>query len=445
MSSQQLRMGKLAVKEFEVRHSSIQWLCADGHACRANEIVAYCNITLEPTTAQRHQARPFNDEREFQVAFAPRTAGRLRPVQNQALHGYLDVLSVKPWDAKAVLAQLEPLDGTGGQPEPDNDTFRLMFLAGRRGTELAEVHGGLLPGWHNRRRAWWYDSPGRVTTVLSLGICDVWGVVLGGTGAFTEMFEAIPTPAQIVYIPDHPLTPCVPVLLAQFLRTPAQRAAIAADLQRGLSDGAVPPTSADWVAAGILLSALEQCPIRDQYEILTPAGLQQSGPADWILLSSHAEPYSLLRHKKLGYPLHIPRHHQGGLGPAMRAWLATAFEPVRRTAQDVKQDYLRLIDTIAAQSGTRFAIFNRMSTSGQEDIVSYSAFDPPMGETLANIASKEHNLILHELAEERGIAIIDIDAMGAALGGAAHLPDSIHPSGALQAAVRAEIAQLLRT
>jgi len=130
-------------------------------------------------------------------------------------------------------------------------------------------------------------------------------------------------------------------------------------------------------------------------------------------------------------------------GPSVRAWLAAAFEPVKRTTDDIRQDYLKLIDTVAADTRARFLILNRMSTSGREDISAYSPFDDPMGDTLENIASKELNLMLHDIADERDLSIIDVDAIAADIGGCDHLPDGVHQSGVMQAHVRAEILRAL--
>ncbi len=112
---------------------------------------------------------------------------------------------------------------------------------------------------------------------------------------------------------------------------------------------------------------------------------------------------------------------------------------MRRTIDDIRADYLALIDTVGAQSGARFLILNRMSTSGREDISSYLPFDAPMSDTLANVASKALNLMLHDLADARDLSIIDADAIAAELGGMAHVPDGVHQSGTMQSLVRAEI------
>jgi hypothetical protein len=84
-----------------------------------------------------------------------------------------------------------------------------------------------------------------------------------------------------------------------------------------------------------------------------------------------------------------------------------------------------------------------MSTSGFEDITSYSSFDAPLGETLENISAKEMNLMLHDLADECDFSIVDVDAIAAYLGGAENLPDGIHHSAEMQAMVRSEIIHIL--
>jgi len=183
--------------------------------------------------------------------------------------------------------------------------------------------------------------------------------------------------------------------------------------------------------------------MREKYDVLTPTGLRQLGPADTVLLSLSAEVQSILRHKKLGYSIQMLRHRQAAAGPAIRSWLASAFEPVKRTVNDIQRDYRQLIDTVAAQTGARVLILNRMSTSGFEDITSYAPFDAPMGEILENIAAKEMNLMLHDLADECDVSIVDVDAIAADLGGSEHLPDGIHHSAAMQAVVRSEILSIL--
>ncbi len=51
--------------------------------------------------------------------------------------------------------------------------------------------------------------------------------------------------------------------------------------------------------------------------------------------------------------------------------------------------------------------------------------------------------MLHDLAEKADIEIVDVDAIAAGLGAAAHLPDGVHQSGLMQDEVRWEILHIL--
>ena len=135
-----------------------------------------------------------------------------------------------------------------------------------------------------------------------------------------------------------------PLLLDQLQRTPAQFEAIAEDIRGFFGRSATPPTPDDLIFAGTVLSVMQRNPIRDSYNIFSANGLTHVGPADAVLLSLAVEPSSILRHRKLGYHIHILRHHQTAAGPAVKAWLAESFEPVRRSVDDIKRDYLTLID-----------------------------------------------------------------------------------------------------
>jgi hypothetical protein len=162
------------------------------------------------------------------------------------------------------------------------------------------------------------------------------------------------------------------------------------------------------------------------------------------MLSLSAEPQSILRHKSLGYHLHIMRHRLAAAGPVFRSWLGGAFETVKRSVDDIRSDYQRLIDTMHSSIGARTLVVNRMSTSGHETVSNYSPFDAPLSETLSSVAAKELNLMLHDLAEHGDVAIIDVDAIAADLGGARHLPDGIRQSGLIQTALRSEVLETLK-
>jgi hypothetical protein len=433
-----LRLGPLQADGYTIHRSGVRWLCEPGQMCAANQAIAYFNLSLERCGGPVPGApEPFAEERELQVVCAPRVAGRVTYDSASTPGGYLSILSVNHWDPEAVLAQLEVDPEVSSGEDPGR--LRLLMLAGRRMTPLVDVHSGLLPGWNGRSRGWWTERGETPVTLLSLGICDVTGVIMGERCAFLEMFAAEPMASQFVFIPDHPIAPAAPVLLDQLQRTPAEFRAILSDFHSAFSKSGNAPTADDWMFAGTMLSVLERCPIRDGYDLLSDSGLTKGKPADAVLLSLYTEPPALLRHKTLGYHLHVLRHHQTAAGPAMRNWLATALEPVPRNVADIKADYEKLIDAIERATGAHVLVLNRMSTTGDEDISTYAPFDAPLSATLASVAAKEINLMLHDVAAERNVSIIDIDAIAADIGGGEHLPDGIHQSKAMQDLLRQEI------
>jgi hypothetical protein len=438
-----LALGPLSADGYKILRSGVRWLCSDGHVCRPNEVIGYCNVSLERSGGRQTGPGPFAEEMEIQVGFAPRLGGRIRVATGATLGGYLDIREAKAWDPDTVIAEIEADgeasgDGAAGQ-------LRLLMLAGRRMTALADVHSGLLPGWLGRSRAWW-GAPDEVPlTLLSLGICDATSVVLGDRTAFLEMFADCPGALHVVFYPDHPVAPAAPVLLDQLQRTPAQFKALAEEVRSFMASSPVAPTADDWMFVGALLSTLGRNPLSDSYSLFTPSGSRTLPPAQAVLLSLNAEPHAILRHRQLGYRLHVMRHHQAAAGPATRAWMAQAFDVVTRSMEDVRRDYDALIDALSTASGAKVIVLNRMSTSGYEDISNYAPFDTPLSGTLANIGSKELNLILHDIAETRELYIIDVDRIAAELGGRDHLPDGIHQSGLMQAHLRLELLAILET
>ena len=437
-----LLLGPLQAPGYNILRSGVRWLYESGHHCRPNQIFAYCNITLEPSTGRLSGPSPFAEELELQIAFASRVGGRISIDSATARGGYLSVRTVDVWNPDTLIATIDP-DPETGEPAENPQRLRLLALAGRRMTDLAVTHLGLLPGWHGRSRGWWCEAGETPVTLLSLGVCDAAGLVLGEDCAFAEMFEATQTAAQMVYVPDHPLAPATPLLLDQLQRTPAQFEAIAADLRGFFERCTTPPTANDMIFAGTVLSVMQRNPIRDSYNVFSANGLTRLGSAEAVLLSLAVEPTSILRHRKLGYHIHIMRHHQAAAGPAFKAWLAESFEPVRRSIDDIRQDYETLIDKVARATGGRVIIINRMSTSGHEDVSSYLPFDAPMSDTLSLIAAKEWNLMLEDIAEERALDIVDVDAIAADIGGSEHLPDGIHQSGFMQTLLRREVLDIL--
>ena len=434
-----LPLGPLVTDSFLIQRSGIRWLVPDLHRCRAGEAVAFCNIGLTPRAGHRPTQMPFSEEvRDLQVVFAPNVAGILHQQADASLGGDLDQLHFyQQWNAADSVASIKTDGPTDRAP-----AWNLSFAAGRRMTELAEDRSGLLTGWHNRTRSW-HGEQGGHTTMLSLGICEQNGIFRGDDNGFFDLLEDSPGALNVVHVADEALVPSAAVLSDLLQRDAAANAAIAADMAQGILATKFTPTPADFVFAGCALSALTRSPLSEQYDLLTRQGLTQGNGIQAVVLSINAEPSVVLRHRKLGYAAYWHRFRVQAAGPAVREWLQTNFEKISRTPDDIKRDLLALRRALAARGVEHMLILNTMSSSGHEDIVSYTPFQGALRNTLGSIRSKEVNLMLHELAEVSDIAVVDVDAIAAAIGGAAHLPDGVHQSRRLQGEIRGEILHIL--
>ena len=438
-----LRLGPLGGQNVPVYRSWAQWLCADGHSCRANEVVAFFNISVEAN--KRAGIRAFGDERTLQVAVAPSVPGRLR-IKERGAGGMLDVFGVHPWREDDVIGELEPDPSRGDVGEPQGTAggvLLLLLLAGQRMGWAGDADRTLLPGWYSRTRAWWGDNVSGLRSLLGLGICDVSGILRGSKSGFVELFDMTPFPAHVAQVSEHPLVPCALTLIDQLERTQAEREAIRADLIRGLAEASPASTPEDWVFAGAFLRQLTASPICESDVCLNAKGLAKVGPPGAVLLSLASEPQTLHRHKRLGYHVFMLAHDVRLAGPAVRTWLKRAFEPVRRSTADIQRDYERLFSAARAATGARFMILNRMSSSGLETIFDYSIFAEPLGASLSYVAAKELNVMLDDLSASQDVTIIDLDARAAEYGAAEHVAHGIHLSTWLEATLRSEIVAAL--
>ncbi len=445
MSPVPLRIGALPAPGYDVRRSGLRWLCEDGQRVRSGEVVAFCNVGLRPAAGSRStRTRPFiEEEHDFQVAFAVRTGGILRRSDDSSLGGFLDQLQYyQIWTPEFLIGHLECAEVESTQGAND-ESLRLLMLAGRRVTALADVRAGLLTGWHDRSRAWWSDGGDRFGTLLCLGICEQRGIVRGEQSAFLEIFDAVAGPAQVVYFTDDALVPCASVVAGQLARSPDASREIAADFARSFGTGAVVPTPREWIFAGALLSSLLRSPIAEPQDLLIRGGLQRIESPDAVLMSLNAEPMFVLRHRRLGYTLHCHGFRIATAGPAIHAWLRADFEQVKRAPEDIFRDYCELIDAVRARSETTFLVLNVISTSGSEQVQCYAPFPRPLGKMFGSVRARELNVMLHDLAHQRNVAIVDVDAIAAELGSQRHAPDGIHCSGELQGEIRREILRLL--
>jgi len=203
------------------------------------------------------------------------------------------------------------------------------------------------------------------------------------------------------------------------------------------------PGPADWIYAGSALSALTRCPLSERYDLLTRDGLSSPAAVEAMVLSINAEPKVVLRHRTLGYRAYWHRFRVDTTGHAIRNWLNVSFEPVARTVDDIQRDLVELRKLLAARGVKHVLIMNALSSSGVESIFTYAPFTRALGDELPSVRAKELNLMLHDLAENADIEIVDVDAIAAGLGAAAHLPDGVHQSGLMQDQVRGEILHIL--
>ena len=444
MLSTALRLGPLGSAVLPVRRSGIIWLREDGGMCRAGEVVAYCAIGLGRLEAMA--TGHFGDEsHDLQAAVATPIAGRLRHGVMISRGGFLDLMDhFQTWAPDTVIGSVETAEAG-----PAAADVQLSIYAARRRSWLAEGRWGLSVGWHSRARAWRADGAGPWGTLLSVGACENFGVVRGDRRAFLEMLETVRGQFQVAHADPDPFPANVRFFLEQLRRTPAEREAIQEDLARGLMDASRgSPDAKDLMFSGAFLRALLEAPLAEPYPLLSRAGLAQTPPADAILLSLNAEPTTLWRHRRLGYVISLHDWRLHGAGPGMLRWLRTTFEPVRRTPADIGADYHAFIDDIAQRWAPhpppQLLILNIMSSSGADDVQTYAGFDTPMEHVLSSMRAKGLNLMLHDLARERGVAIVDMDALVAEMGGHANMPDGIHQSGVIQAELRAEVLRILR-
>jgi hypothetical protein len=428
----------MAYTDHVVARSGIRWLRDEGQVCRAGDVLGFCNVAVIPRQPSR---LPLADEwRDLQVAFLAPTGGRLRKA-DVSRGGFLDRHPHhNRWEHDFSIGDLELRPGEIATA-PSSEFMKLLFVAGRRATELADVRSGLLSGWHDRARMWRGDATGPFTTTLSAGICEQAGIFRGESDAFIELAGLLSPASHVVWTADHALVPSARVLLEQLNRTPDQQRAIEADAATAFAAASLP--GAAWMYVGAMLASLARSPLQETYNLVTRAGIVPAGPPDTVVLSLNAELAFAFRHRRLGYTLTLHGFWLDDLDPTIKAWIQSDFEAVCRSVADITQDYYELIDTVRAQHPVRFIVLNSFSTSIGESIQNYSAFDLPLSDVVASVRAKELNLMLYDLARDRGVEVVDVDALVATLGAQHHLPDAVHQSGLVQRRLREQIARMI--
>jgi hypothetical protein len=427
-----------------VRRSGFRWLREDGQMCRPGEVVGFCNVAVFAEFPDLPGHIHFEHEsNSIQLAVIARIAGRLRHAPNSSKGGWLDrVRFYIRWQPDQIVASMEVDDEA--QLEDGRSPVAVRCLGASRVSDLAEDSASLFGGWNDRSRSWDLSDGEPTGSLLGIGVCELAPVLQGDDGIFTDLLNAVVGPAHAVNVWDSPLVHSARVIIEQIDRTEEQANALAEDFQGVLREGPGACSAADWIFAGASVHALRRSPASDRFDLLTRRGVETTRPADAIILSVNSEPAERLRHRKLGYAFDCHEYRIRRLGPSAVEWIKRNFDRHPNPIEQTKRDYLELAATLRQVNPDRqILVLNGMSTLGREDILSYDAFDPPIGQSLRTVHAQEVNAMLHEIAREADIAIVDADAIGAELGSARAIPDAVHQNGEMQKELRGEILRIL--
>ncbi|MCB2059474.1 MAG: hypothetical protein R3E09_05150 [Novosphingobium sp.] len=439
-----LSLGPLGGDTLEVRRSGFRWLREDGQMCRPGEVLGFCNIAffgdIPDLPGHIHFEHEHND---IQLAVIARVAGRLRHAPNSSKGGWLDRIRFYiRWQPDQVVASIEVEDEA--QLDDGQAPVSVRCLAGSRVSDLAEDNASLLGGWSDRSRAWDLGDGEPTGSLLGLGICELAPVLQGEDGIFGALLDGVAGPAHAVNVWDAPLVHSARVIIEQIRRSQDEAVVLAEDFLGVVRDNPGACSAGDWIFAAASVHALRRSPATDRFDLLTRAGIETTAPADAVILSVNSEPAVRLRHRKLGYVFDCHDYRIRRLGDSAKEWLKRSFVREPNPVEHTQRDYLELAALLRQSNPSRqILVLNGMSTLGREEILSYDVFDQPLGESLQTVHSQEVNAMLHDVAREADIAIVDADAIGAELGGVRAIPDGVHQNGEMQEELRREILAIL--
>ena len=421
-----------------LRHSSLRWTIPTGSHCRAGTVLAFCNLGLA-WGVDSYLAPLMHEARDLQLAFVLQHPGQVHYARDPAGGGQMDhSVWAHEWVPYNEFGQLETAT------PPSGPLLRALIVAGRRVSELAEVRDGLLTGWHARKRAWWPDAHDPGIVVAALGSCEVTSIMYGERPGMLDLLDGAAGGSQLLVVPDIAAVPCARTTLEQMRRTEAERQAIAADMASGLLGIAGVLEPRDWLMAGAIQATLLASPLLEPCPMLLRSGLSLPAGPVAVVMSLHAEPVRVFRHRRLGYTLALYDYRLRDLGEGLRQWLVRAFEPVLRSPEDIRADFAALLAALRGGPVRRVLLANMFSSAISDDLPGYAGLDEPLSRTIGTVRAKETNLALASLAtEEPNLAILDIDAMAAYLGALRAIPDGMHVAGELQSLVQQDIRSLL--
>ena len=67
-----LHLGPLKAEGYKIHRSGVRWLCEPGQMCRANQVVAYFNLSIEPAGTRAISPVPFSCPVSLGARISPR-------------------------------------------------------------------------------------------------------------------------------------------------------------------------------------------------------------------------------------------------------------------------------------------------------------------------------------------------------------------------------------
>jgi hypothetical protein len=233
--------------------------------------------------------------------------------------------------------------------------------------------------------------------------------------------------------------------IGEQMRHPAAESfpAFLPEAARGTLQGRWPQAQELSFALHLLTEAVGTPPILERSEVITGTGLTELSPPDAIAMTLGSEVAPHFRHKRTGWIIAMHGFRFGPyIGPGISDWLRRDFEPVRRTVDDVRRDLAALAEEVKTRTGALLLVQNLIA-SNETDRVSNYAWLGEAFDDCVPVFGNEANLMLSDLTRQRGIAMIDSDALAAELG-VRHCPDRFHASRELIEAQRNEVHRVLR-
>ena len=417
-------------KNWQQFRSSFTWLVADGARCISGQALARCIFNFIATPV--NSAWP-DLQNSLQIVVVATCDGIVRHAAGSSQGGWRDLFESRAYEAGEVIGEIIP-DAAGTV-----SANICLMINSQRMTSLVDDRESLWSGWHYRQRIWRLGAAPPQRTLLALGICELTHALRGADHAFSEMLSRFTEPVQLVTRDDVPLVTSARIALEQLTRTEEEGALIWNDLQKGLIESGGALTPDDWMVAGSLGRMLTDRAIVEGFPVLSAQGITQSAPADCVVMSMLAESPIQLRHKRLGYHMHMHRWLYFRLPQSMQLWIQQNFEQVRISLEELERDYVALCERLRS-NGRRLCLLNNIASHRSERIERYFHFEGRLEDQLASFRNLSLNLMADRLVAREGLQVVDVDALAAELGIWEQSPDRMHHGVLLEHRICSELA-----